>query len=33
VRAEKRWTTTVDPDFLEFLRREDIDEPEPVWEP
>jgi hypothetical protein len=30
---DSRRTHEVDPDFLEFLRREDIDEPEPVWEP
>ena len=26
-------TQEIDPDFLEFVRREEIDEPEPVWEP
>jgi len=26
-------THEIDPDFLEFIHREDIDEPEPVWEP
>jgi len=30
---DSRRTHEVDPDFLEFLRRENIDEPEPVWEP
>jgi len=30
---DSRRTHEVDPDFLEFLRREDIDEPEPTWEP
>ncbi len=28
-----RLTHEVDPNFLEFLRREEIDEPEPAWEP
>ena len=26
-------TQEIDPDFLEFARREEIDEPEPAWEP
>ena len=30
---DSRVTHEVDPDFLEFARREEIDEPEPVWEP
>ena len=30
---DSRVTHEVDPDFLEFLRREEIDEPEPAWEP
>jgi hypothetical protein len=28
-----RLTHEVDPDFLEFARREGIEEPEPTWEP
>ena len=28
-----RLTCEVDPDFLEFVRREETDEPEPAWEP
>jgi hypothetical protein len=30
---DSRRTHEVDPDFLEFARREEIEEPEPVWEP
>jgi len=26
-------TYEVDPDFLEFARREEIEEPNPTWEP
>jgi len=26
-------TYEVDPDFLEFARREEIEEPEPTWDP
>ena len=28
-----RLTYEVAPDFLEFVRREEIEEPEPAWEP
>ena len=30
---DSRRTHEVDPDFLEFVRREEIEEPEPSWEP
>jgi len=30
---DSRMTHEVDPDFLEFARREEIEEPEPTWEP
>jgi len=30
---DPRRTQEIAPDFLEFARREEIDEPEPVWEP
>jgi len=30
---DSRRTHEVDPDFLEFARREEIEEPEPSWEP
>ena len=30
---DSRLTHEVDPDFLEFVRREEIEEPEPTWEP
>ena len=30
---DSRLTNEVDPDFLEFARREEIEEPEPTWEP
>jgi hypothetical protein len=30
---DSRLTCEVDPDFLEFARREEIEEPEPTWEP
>ena len=30
---DSRQSQEINPDFLEFLSREDIDEPEPAWEP
>ena len=30
---DSRLSYEVDPDFLEFARREEIEEPEPTWEP
>ena len=30
---DSRLTYEVDPEFLEFARREELEEPEPIWEP